>query len=118
MVICNRDDEIVFNTIFNDVFELNRDWYAKNEHDDTGKFIYWLPPLEDDLIDEQGRCFCRHELQNQRSHWEDAIRDKNQMVLDIIPLNTKDNNDRPTMGASVAKDKSSVDSLLVHTPTE
>ena len=28
MVIFTRDDESVFNAICNDIFELNRDWYA------------------------------------------------------------------------------------------
>ena len=27
-VICTRDGESVFNAICNDIFELNRDWYA------------------------------------------------------------------------------------------
>ena len=30
MFICTRDDENVFNAIYNDIFELNGDWYAKN----------------------------------------------------------------------------------------
>ena len=34
------DDESVFNAICNDLFELNRDWCAKDENDDTGKLIY------------------------------------------------------------------------------
>ena len=28
MVIFTRDDDSVFNAICNDIFELNRDWYA------------------------------------------------------------------------------------------
>ena len=44
-VICTRDDESVFNAICNDLFELNRDWNAKDENDDTGKFIYERKPL-------------------------------------------------------------------------
>ena len=39
-VIHTIDDESVFNAICNDIFELNRDWCAKDENDDTGKLIY------------------------------------------------------------------------------
>ena len=35
-VIHTIDAESVFNAICNDLFELNMDWYAKDEHDDTG----------------------------------------------------------------------------------
>ena len=38
-VICNKDDENVFNGICNYMFDLNRDWYAKDENDDNGKLI-------------------------------------------------------------------------------
>ena len=65
-VIRTKDDESVFNTIHNDMFELNRDWYDKDEHDDNGKLFYRPPPLEDVWIDEQGRRNLRHELENQR----------------------------------------------------
>ena len=34
--ISTRNDESVFDAICNDLFELNMDWYAKDEHDDTG----------------------------------------------------------------------------------
>ena len=34
--ISTINDESVFGAIFNDLFELNRDWYAKDENDDTG----------------------------------------------------------------------------------
>ena len=39
-VILAKDYESVFNAICNDMFELNRDWYAKYEHNDNGKIIY------------------------------------------------------------------------------
>ena len=37
--ISTRNDKSVFGAICNDLFELNRDWYAKDEHYDTGKLI-------------------------------------------------------------------------------
>ena len=39
MVICTKDDKKVLNNIFNDVFDLNRDWYYEDEHDDNVKLI-------------------------------------------------------------------------------
>ena len=33
--ISTRNDKSVFGAICNDLFELNRDWYAKDEHDYT-----------------------------------------------------------------------------------
>ena len=39
-VICTKYDENIFNTICNDMLELNMDWYAKYEHDDNRKLIY------------------------------------------------------------------------------
>ena len=40
MVICTREDESVFNSICNNIFELNMNWYSEDEHDGSGKFIY------------------------------------------------------------------------------
>ena len=39
MVICNKDDDSVFNSIYNYMFKLNRDWSAKDENDDNVKLI-------------------------------------------------------------------------------
>ena len=44
-VIRTKDDEGVFNAIFNDLLKLNRDWYAEYENDDNGKLIYRPPNL-------------------------------------------------------------------------
>ena len=59
-VICTIYDDNVFNAICNDLFELNRDLYAKDEHDDNGKPIYQPLHLEDVWIDEQGHLNRRH----------------------------------------------------------
>ena len=71
--ILNRDDESVFNSICNDMFKLNRYWYAKIEHDDNEELIYRPTPLEDVCIDEQGFCDSRHEFDNHRRRREDCI---------------------------------------------
>ena len=84
------------NAIFNDLFKLNRYWYAEHEHYDNGKLIYWPPFLEGIWIDEKGRYNHSNELDNQRRHWEDYICDKNRAVPDIITLK-EDNNARTTM---------------------
>jgi hypothetical protein len=61
-VICAADDDIVFNAICNDLFDLNRDWYAKDEYDKNEKLIYQPPPLEDVWLDEQGRQNWKREM--------------------------------------------------------
>jgi len=48
------DEGIVFDAICNDLFDLNRDWYADAEYDDNEKLIYRPPPLDDVWLDEQG----------------------------------------------------------------
>ena len=53
-VIHTRDEYSVFNTIFNDMFDLNRDCYAKDENDDNDKLIYRPPLLEEVCLNEQG----------------------------------------------------------------
>ena len=65
-VIRTKDNENVFNKIYYDLFDFNRDWYSEYEHGDNRKLIYRPPPLENFWVDEQGRCNCRHELENQR----------------------------------------------------
>ena len=47
MVICTKSYESVLSAICNDIFELNRNWYAKDENDDNDKLIYRPPLLED-----------------------------------------------------------------------
>ena len=66
MVIFTRYDEIVFNGIFNDLFELNRDWYVKYENDDTNKLIYQPPPKEDVYLNKQGCRDQRKKSENYR----------------------------------------------------
>ena len=45
MVIHTRDYASVFNAICNDLFESNRYWYAKDDHDYDGNIIYQLLPI-------------------------------------------------------------------------
>ena len=64
--ICTRDYESVFNSIYNYLFESNRDWYVKYENDDTNKLIYQPPPKEDVYLNKQGRRDQRNESENYR----------------------------------------------------
>ena len=101
-VILTKDDESVFNAIFNYLFQLNRYFYAKDEHDDNGNLIYRPPPSEDVWIDEQGHRNCRHELENQCRRQDDRIYEKNCVFPDIISLNTRDKDARPPTSSSVS----------------
>ena len=55
-VIHTRDDESVFNAIYNNIFEFNRYWYAKDKNDNNGNTIYQTKPLEEIWLDEKS---CR-----------------------------------------------------------
>ena len=61
-VICTRENESVFNAIWNNLFELNRNWYEKYEHDDNVKLIYQPLPLEYLWINAKGRRDRRYEF--------------------------------------------------------
>ena len=43
--IHTRDDDIFLNTIYNDMFELNRDCYVNDEHDDNVNVIHRPTPI-------------------------------------------------------------------------
>ena len=119
-VIRTKDDEHEFNTICDDLFKFNRDWYAEEEFDDDGKLIYRPPPLEDVWLDEQGRRERREQLGYQRRCRQDKIREKSRAVPDIIHLNSKDNDVTPFTGAPISDDESSDDDSLLddNPPTE
>ena len=55
-------------------------------------------------------------MENHLRSQEDFIREKNRVVPDIIPL-AGSNDARPTTGAPISDNESSVDSLLGHPPT-
>ena len=46
-VVCLGEDDIVLDAICNDLFDLNRDGYAEDEHDENDKLVYWPPPLDE-----------------------------------------------------------------------
>ena len=61
-VLQNKDDENVLNDICNYTFDLNRDWYYKDEHDDNSKLIYQPSTSEYVWLDEKGCRNLRQEL--------------------------------------------------------
>ena len=65
-VICTRYDDSVYKSICNHIFELNKDWYVEDEHDETGNLMYQITSLEDVWIDEQCCRDISPELDNQR----------------------------------------------------
>jgi len=117
-VIYTADDDIVFDAICNDLFELNRDWYAEDEFDENEKLIYRPPPLKDVWLDEQGQRNRQQEMENQRRRREDHIHKHNRAipVPDIIPLNKPDNT--PFTGAPISDDESSDSSVGVPSESE
>ena len=64
--ICTRYDDSVYKSICNHIFELNKDWYVEDEHDETGNLMYQITSLEDVWIDEQCCRDISPELDNQR----------------------------------------------------
>ena len=110
-VICQGENDNVVDGICNDLFEWNRDSYAKDEYDDNGKLIYWPPPLDNVWLDEQGRREDKAEFDQQWRRNDDRLWERNQSihVPDIIPLGAKDD-DRVPEGANISDDKESVDS--------
>ena len=110
------DNDPVIDTIWNDLFDSSRDWYAEEEYDSSGQLIYRPPPLVDVWIDERGRRERKTELGKQRNRQEQTIRDKNKMVpeQEIIPLNRKD--DPPPLGAPISDDEMSDDDFFAGYP--
>ena len=60
-VIRTKDNENVFNKIYYDLFDFNRDWYSEYEHEGNSKLIYRPPSLEDVCLDEQDRRKLKHD---------------------------------------------------------
>jgi len=46
-VVYLGEDDIVFNAICNNLFDLNRDWYIEDEYDENDKLVYRPPPLDE-----------------------------------------------------------------------
>ena len=108
-VICQLDDDITIEAIYSDICGINLDWYAEEDFDDAGNIIYWPPPLHDVWLDERGRHDRKQELERQRKRIEDRLRERNQSILEIITLNTKDDDYFSPRGAPISDDELSVD---------
>ena len=60
MVICHGDNDRTIEAICIDIFDINQDWYAEEEFDDSGNIIYQPPPLHYAWLYERG---CRDRKQ-------------------------------------------------------
>ena len=49
------DDDLVIESICNELFQLNRELFAEEELDEAGNIIYQPPPLHEVWLDEAGR---------------------------------------------------------------
>ena len=72
-VICQGDNDPIIDAICNDLFEINRNWYAGEEIDDNHS-IYQPPPLDDVWLDESGHRECNNNLVEQKQHNSDRVR--------------------------------------------
>ena len=57
----------IIDTIYNDMFESSRYWYAEEDYESSGQLIYCPPPLTDVWLNERGRRERKTELGKQRN---------------------------------------------------
>ena len=53
-VIHPGDDDSIIEATCSDIFDINRDWYAREYFDNDGNIIYRPPNLHDNYLDQQG----------------------------------------------------------------
>ena len=82
-VTCQGENDPIINAICNDLFGINRDWYAEDEFDYGNYLIYQPPPLE---------RICSE--------------------IDVIVLNTSENDMPRHCGLVISDDDASVDSFV------
>jgi hypothetical protein len=72
-VICNGDNDVVVNSICNDLSNLNRKLYLEDEFDADDVLIYKPPPLHEVWLKETGRCQGKEDLLWQHCQNEDLM---------------------------------------------
>ena len=77
--------------ICSDIFDINIYWYGKEEFGYAVNLINWPPPLHVVWLNEWGRRDWKQELERQRKSTEDRLHGRNCVILEIVTLNT--NND-------------------------
>ncbi len=69
-------DDALVDTICNNLFECNRDVYAEEDFDSSGKLIYHPPPLDEVWLDESERRDRCERLCRKRDITEERERSK------------------------------------------
>ncbi len=73
-LIRNGDNDAIFNSICNGLFERNQELYVEDEFNADGMLIYKPPPLHKVWLDEAGRCQGKKDLLRQRCRNEELMR--------------------------------------------
>ncbi len=74
-------DNDIYDDIYNQLFETDRDWYVEEEFDVDGELIYSPPPLDDVWLSEperrnkKERLACQRErtAQRKQAKWVDKL---------------------------------------------
>jgi hypothetical protein len=106
-------NEPVIESICQDLFQFNRELYAKEELDKAGNIIYQPPPLHEVCLDEAGQQQGNKDCIRQHCRNNDLMRDRNHAVQQAIPTTVttvKNADDNPEM--LPISDDDSVDSSL------
>ena len=74
------DNDPVIDNICNYLFDSSRDWYAEEEFEPDGQWIYLPPLLAGFCIDECGPLKRKGQPEKQRHHHEQQVRESNKSV--------------------------------------
>ena len=113
-MICQGDNDPIIDAICNDLFEINRNWYAGEEINDNHS-IYQPPPLDDVWLDESGRHERKDYLVEQKQRNSDRVCRNEERIcseIDVIPLNTSDSDFPFQSGPVISEDDVSDDSFV------
>jgi hypothetical protein len=75
-VFSSGDNDALVDTICNNLFDFNRDVYAKDEFDSSGNIVYHPPPLDEVWLDESEQRDHRVQLHCQKEITEERERSK------------------------------------------
>ena len=106
-------DDLVIESLCNELFQLNRELFAEEELDEAGNIIYQPPPLHEVWLDEAGRRQGNEDRIRQRRRNDDLMRERNRTVQRVIttPVTTGPVPDNDTNLLPISED-GSVDSSL------
>jgi hypothetical protein len=77
-------DDLIIESICNELFKLNRELFAEEELDEAGNIIYQPPPLHEVWLDEAGRRQGNEDRIRQRRRNDDLMRERNCAVQRVI----------------------------------